>query len=327
MFNRKTQTLPAVQKSTADGLTPDSGAATVALGQMPKAVQRGVMEIMLAFPAQGLADVDRRVVRDLYLEAVEGFPRAVVEWTLKFLVFNNPRNTPTFSCAPTPQDVRDACKVTHGCWDRWIINYYFEGVWAKPSTNQMLTKDNDAILQRYYAAHRGGKPGEPSCIISEDLQIEYLRREIERLIPEVEQEEERRAQQYADPLLLTIDDEFLNGMPAVAFPDSALEMIRKKRAARAEAARKAAELKAYINSLPDEVRAMRWIVVESGKWKNQDECVIRVEVDRRLEEVQAARSEAEKNGSEFLGMSFADGSEWRERSFQTFYKSSYRRAS
>lgn len=327
MFNPKTQTLPAVQKSTADGLTSDSGAATVALGQMPKAVQRGVMEIMLAFPAQGLADVDRRVVRDLYLEAVEGFPRAVVEWTLKFLVFNNPRNTPTFSCAPTPQDVREACKVTHGCWGRWIINYYFEGVWAKPSTNQLLTKDNDAILQRYYAAQRGSKPGEPDCIIPQDLQVQYLRDEIERQLPDVENEQQRTAQQYVDAPLLTIKDEVLDGMPEAAFPDGALELVRAKRTARAERARTAAERQAYINSLPDDVQAMRWIVVTSSKWKDQEEFEIRAEVDRRLKIVLAARAKTEADGHEFLGWTFDDGSEWRERDFQTFYRRSYRRAS
>ena len=170
MFNR-THNLPVVQTSTAVSIVGETGSAIVTAGRVPKTVQRGVLGIMLAFPTHNRPDTDTRIVLDLYLEAVEGYPRSVVEWTLKFLVFNNPRNTPNFSCPPTPQDIREACKVTHACWERAIITFYFEGDWAKPSTNQMLKRDNDAILQRYHAAHRGGKPGEPDCIIPEDLQI------------------------------------------------------------------------------------------------------------------------------------------------------------
>ena len=120
------------------------------------------------------------------------------------------------------------------------------------------------------------------------------------------------------PLLLLVEDEQLERIPASAFPDGALEMVRGKRAARAEAAVKAAEHEAYLKSLPREVRAMRWIVVASDAWKDQDEAKIMTEVDRRLEEVQAARREAEKDGGELLGMTFADGSEWRERNIKRF---------
>ena len=311
MFNRH-QNLPAVQASTAVSVISETGAAIVTHGRVPKNVQRGVMDVMLAFPTQGLPDTDRRIVLDLYLQAVAGFALAVVLWTLKWLVFNNPRNAPTFSCPPTPQDVREACKVTHACWERSIITFYFEGAWAKPSTNQMLKRDNDAILQRYHAVHGGGKPGEPDCIIPEDLQIEYLRCEIERQLPSVETEDRRRRDQ-AVPLLLLVEDELLDRIPASAFPDGALEMVRGKRAARAEAAVKAAEHEAYLKSLPREVRAMRWIVVASDAWKDQDEAKIRTEVHRRLKEVHAARREAEKDGGELLGITFVDGSEWRER--------------
>lgn len=312
MFNRATENHPALQTSTAVAIAPEPGSAIVTAGRVPKTVQRGVLDVMLAFPTLGRPDADTRIVLDLYLEAVEGYPRAVVEWTLKFLVFNNPRNTPNFSCPPTPQDVREACKVTHACWERAMITFYFEEAWAKPSTNQMLKRDNDAILQRYYAAHRGGKPGQTDCIIPEDLQIVYLRREIERQLPCIETEDRRRRNE-AVPLLLLVEDEQLDRIPASAFPDGALDMVRDKRAARAQAAVKAAEHEAYLKSLPPKVRAMRWIVVNSDAWKNQDEAEIRAEVDQRLQQVHAARLEAEKDGLEFLGMTFADGSEWRER--------------
>jgi len=326
MLSRKSQNLPAVQSSTAIAIVAESGAALVAAGQVPKAIQRGVLEIMLAFPAQGMADSDRRIVRDLYLEAVEDHPRAVVEWTLKYLVFNNPRNTPTFSCAPTPQDVREACRVTDGCWHRWVVDYYFGGEWAKPSTNTMLTKENADLLKRHYEAQKRGKPGEPNCLVPEDLQIHYLRREIERQLPDIENEEKLRAQQYADPLLLMIKDDVLDRMPAAAFPDGALEMVRSKRAARAEAARKAVEHEAYINSLSAEVRAVRWTVVTSDLWRGKDETEIMAETNRRLEIIHTGRAKAEADAGEFTGCAFDDGTEWHERDFQRFYRRGPRRA-
>lgn len=312
MFNRKGENLPVVQTSATVAVVGVTGSEIVTAGRIPKSVQRGVMENMLAFPTPGVPDGDRRIVLDLYFEAVAGFALAVVLWTLKFLVFNNPRNTPTFSCPPTPQDVREACQLTHGIWERCVTNFYFEGVWAKPTTSQMLKKDNDAILQRYYAAHKGGKPGELDCIIPEDLQIEYLRGAIERGLLDVEKEDEYRRRDLPVPLLFLIDEDLLSAMPATAFPDGALELLRNKRAARAAALRKEAEHNAYLRNLPDDVRAMRYIVSTSVAWMGRDESEIRTEVDRRLEDVRVAKREAEEAGGEFLGITFADGSEYRD---------------
>jgi hypothetical protein len=250
-----------------------------------------------------------------------------VIWTLRWLLFHNPRNTPSFTTRPTPQDVREACQLTERCWQRWVEEYYFNGVWAKPSTNQILTKDNDAVMQRYYDAQRGSKPGEPDCIIPKDLQIEYLRKAIERQLPDVENEKQRSAQQYADAPLLTIKDEVLDRMPEAAFPDGALQLVRAKRAARAEEARKAAELAAYIDALPDDVRYLRWSVVKSEQWAGRNEADIMAETNRRLNIVNAARTKAEAEGQEFLGVSFDDGSKWHERDFTRFYIRSFRRAS
>ena len=306
MFNRTTESLPAVQTSTAVAIAAEPGSAIVTAGRVPKTVQRGVLDVMLAFPTHGRPDADTRIVRDLYLEAVHGYPRAVVEWTLKFLVFNNPRNTPTFSCPPTPQDVREACQLTQNCWENCIINYYFEGAWATASTYGL----SKAVSDRYHAVRGSRKPGEPDCIISEDLQIEYLRGAIERQLPGVESETPNR--DGVLPQLLMIEDSLLDRMPGAAFPDGALERIRRKRAARVEAAVKAAEHKAYLKSLPDEVLTMRSILIASMYWESEDELEIRAEVDRRLKAFHEAKREAENNGGQFLGMTFADGSELRE---------------
>lgn len=316
----RNRNLPAIQAPGAVALRRDTSAALFPAENPTKAVRAGVAKLMLSFPMPGMSPDSGQMLSGVYYQAVEGFPLSVVLWTLNWLLFHNPRNGPGYTCPPTPQDVREACELTNGNWRRWIENYYFSGEWAKPSTNVMLTKDNADLLQRYYAAQRGGKPGEPDCIIPEDLQIEYLRQEIERQLPHVENEEQRRAQQYCDALLLTIRDDVLDRMPEAAFPDGALDIIRSKRAARAEEVRKAKEHEAYINSLSDEVRTMRWIIVRSDQWKDRDEAEIMAETNRRLVIVGAARAEAEANGGVFTGYAFDDGTEWDERSFQRYYR-------
>jgi hypothetical protein len=182
-------------------------------------------------------------------------------------------------------------------------------------------------MSRHRAALAGGKPGEPDCIIPLDLCLHYLRNEIDQQIPHVENEEQRRLQQYVDAPLLTIPDEALDRIPEVAFPEGALELIRAKRTARAEEARKAAEHWAYIDSLPDEVRYLRRYVIESKQWLGRDEADIIAETNRRLEIVNAARTKTEAAGHEFRGVSFDDGSEWHERNFKECYRRSFRRAS
>lgn len=318
--------LPAIQ-ATAVALRRDANAVLVSAGNPPKSVRAGVAKLMLSFPMPGMSPDSGQMLSGVYYEAVEGFPLPVVTATLSWLLFNNPRNTSAFTCPPTPQDVRQACKLTQGHWQKWVTDYYFVGEWAKPSTNLMLTKDNSDCLKRHYEAHKRGKPGEPGCIVPEDLQIHYLRLEVEKQLPHVANEEQRRAQQYCDAPLLTINDDLLDRMPEAAFPDGALNMIRAKRAARAEVARKAAEHEAYIDSLSDEVRTMRWIVVTSDKWMDREEAEIMSETNHRLEIVGAARAEAEANGEAFTGCSFDDGTEWRERRFQKYYNRGNRRAS
>jgi hypothetical protein len=322
---RDNRNLPAIQATSAVATRRDAIAALVKAENPPKDVRVGVAKLMVSFPMPGMSPESGQLLGGVYYEAVQGFPLDVVLWTLSWLLFHNPRNTTGYTCPPTPQDVRAACQLTHRCWQSWVVDYYFEGKWAKPSTNIMLTKDNDDLMNRHYAAQRGGKPGDPHCIVPLDLQIHYLRQDIERQLPDIENEEKRKAQQYADPVLLLIKDDVLDRMPEAAFPDGALEMIRGKRAARIEAARKAEEREAYINGLPDEVRAVRWTVVASDQWKDKDEPEIMAETNRRLEIIRAARAETEADGGVFLGSTFDDGSEWRELDFKAIYRRSPRR--
>jgi hypothetical protein len=324
-LTRNQRNLPAIQSTTALAMRGSSAAALVASENPPRDVIRGVAILMLINPAPGRSPQEGQLLASVYYKAVAGVPEAVATFSLDWLQLHNPRNQTGYVTAPTPQDVHEACKSTNGLWQRAVVDFYFSGVWAKPSTNTMLAKDHADLLQRYYALQKGGKPGDADCIIPEDLQIEYLRREIARHLPDVEKEERRRSAD-ADPLLLTIKDDVLERMPEVAFPDGALDLIRAKRAARAEAARKAAELERYIESLPDDARYIRWDVVRSEQWVGRDEPDILAETNRRLEIVKTARAKAEAEGGEFLGCRFGDGSEWHERDFKTFYGRNLRRA-
>ncbi len=305
-FARDHKNLPAIQPSAAAVIRSDSSAALVKAENPPKGVRIGIVKLMLSFPAPGLSPADGQLLSSVYFEAVADFAPAVVIWTLRWLLFHNPRNTPGFTCAPTPQDVREACRDTNSCWRRWVVEFYFGGAWAELSRST-----SDDLMSRRDAAIKGGKPGDPDCIVPFDLQLHYLREEIGRLT-EIEAARKRMGLGFPESPLLLIKDDIFDRIPYAAFLDGALEIIRVKRAAKAEAARKAAERNAYLASLPDEVRAVRWTVVFSEKWKDKDEPEVMAETNRRLERVRAARAEAESCGGEFTGCMLEDGTEWSE---------------
>lgn len=75
---------------------------------LPKPVLDGIVELLLAFPSRNIDPGDRAILLNTYKDAVAGFPQPLVEDVLKWLRFNNPRNTSSFTQPPTPQDVRQA---------------------------------------------------------------------------------------------------------------------------------------------------------------------------------------------------------------------------
>jgi len=298
---RDRQHLPAIQPNTAAVLQSNSSAALIKAENPPKGVRIGVAKLMLSFPTPGLSPADGQLLSGVYFEAVADFAPAVVIWTLNWLFFHNPRNTPTYTCPPTPQDVREACGRTNWHWQCMVLGFYLGGIWAS----------RDYSLRRYEAI-KGGKPGDPGCVVPFELQLHYLRKEIEEQLADIKAAEERTRRASSEPRLLSIEDDVFDRIPHAAFPDGVLEIIRAKRTTKAEAARQAAERQAYMASLPDEVRAVRRTVVFSEEWKDKDEPEIIAETNRRLERVRAARAEAALDGRDFLGLPFDDGTEWCE---------------
>lgn len=316
MLNRRSN-LPTVQSSKALTVFTDSAAAIVAPGQVPKAVTRGIKEITLAYPAQGLTSEDVAILLGIYLEAVAGFACAVVIWTLRWLLFHNPRNTPSYTTRPTPQDVREACRLTHRYWQRWVVDFYFGGAWAKPSTNLMLTKENADLLQRHYEAQKHGKPGEPDCIVPADLQIAFLQEEIECQLSAIEHQaaQEERGEitrESSTAELLVMPDEAFERLPHNAFPDGSRETIVTMRKERIEKARQREEHEAYLKSLPEIVRRVRWIVFRSDISEGWSEDKIMAETKLRIAKIQREKADCQAARAIYVGTSFDDGTEFVE---------------
>lgn len=111
--------LPAV-KGTGTAL------AVLDPARLPKPVNDALVELLLAFPSRGHDPSDRPIMLGTYRDAVAGYPEETVIETLKWLRFNNIRNTATFTQPPTPQDVRNAienrrpksAKEMAAAWDR-----------------------------------------------------------------------------------------------------------------------------------------------------------------------------------------------------------------
>ncbi|CCB64065.1 hypothetical protein [Hyphomicrobium sp. MC1] len=299
-------TLPAIKPQSVT-LMPENGSAIVPTDRPQAAVTRAAVELLTASPTTGMTEADKRVLLGLYIKAVAGFALAVALWTLDWLVFHNPRNTRSFASLPTVQDVREACALTDRLWRRWVVWYWLGGKWAETPTDEFLKKNNGDLLERYSAARQFGDPSEPGCIVPRDLQIIYLREEIERQLPDIEAADDRTRQGYSDALLLTRPDDVLDRMPEEAFPPGVLEKIHKIRADRAERARRAAEHEAYLNSLPEDVRAVRSTVAYSKDRSGWTEDQIMTETHNRLSLVVAAKAEVEARGDTFFRYDFEDG--------------------
>lgn len=102
--------LAQVSKARLTPALVETGTALAVIDgrNLPKPVLDGIVELLLAFPSRNIDPNDRTILLGTYKDAVAGFPQPVVEDVLKWLRFNNPRNTSSFTQPPTPQDVREA---------------------------------------------------------------------------------------------------------------------------------------------------------------------------------------------------------------------------
>lgn len=106
---------------------PLAGTEVAAKVEVTRAIGESIKALQVAFPLIAQTAEDRKIAMGLYAEAVQGFPDAVAEFALRWLCFNNPRNTLTFTQPPTPQDVREACEYVQLTWTNRIWKHYLGG--------------------------------------------------------------------------------------------------------------------------------------------------------------------------------------------------------
>src|SRR5690606_36333012 len=102
--------------------------ATTSLSEPIKAAIR---EVLVAFPSANVSTEERTIQLGTYRDAVLGSEEELVVSVLKWLRFNNPRNTPTYTQPPTAQDVHDAVVKRRKDWATKSKGYFIGYVrWA-----------------------------------------------------------------------------------------------------------------------------------------------------------------------------------------------------
>ena len=97
---------------------------------LPGSVQKAIVKLDLAYPAGvgNLCERENELRREVYAEAIEGFPVVVARGALKHLLLKNPRNP----FAPTPQDVHELCIKFQQKFVDALVRYMLGNNWAAP---------------------------------------------------------------------------------------------------------------------------------------------------------------------------------------------------
>lgn len=111
------------------GLTivPDGRSDSVAIvgPSLSDAVKYPIRELMIAFPSPNISAEERTVQLGIYRDAVLGFEEELVVSVAKWMRFHNPRNTPSYTQPPTPQDLHVAIKNRREVLARQSVDYFF----------------------------------------------------------------------------------------------------------------------------------------------------------------------------------------------------------
>lgn len=291
------ENLAAVRSGAVTTFERDEATALIEADGVPPSINRGIREIM-AFPMVGTPDGDKILIIELYRKAVAGFETAVAKAALSHLVFHNPRNTPTFSCPPTPQDVRETCTKIRSDWVTCLSGVYLN--------------DDDPSVSVFGSVRRHphtGRPGDTDCTIPPAL--------MPKLLQEVLQAAMERNASTGQPsgVLVTMPAERFDRIPVGGFPPGLRDELVAIREAKADNEQQLMAERTYLQSLPPAVfrerhRVLAWHYArrEEGYPDHVDawtEDQIIAEVERRLDEDATQRSACEAVGSVYLGR--ADG--------------------
>src|SRR5690606_12850415 len=99
-------------------------------------VKAAIREVLVAFPSPNVSHDERRMHLGVYRDAVLGFDDELVVHVLKWLRFNNPRNTRTFTQPPTAQDVREAVLAHEAHWAREACGYFLGTLTGLPDARR-----------------------------------------------------------------------------------------------------------------------------------------------------------------------------------------------
>ncbi|SDP41405.1 hypothetical protein SAMN04488061_2906 [Filomicrobium insigne] len=159
-------------------------ATTDSRPQLPKAIQEGIRDLRLAFPAgpsQTSADAVRSV--QLYAEACAGFEADVVEYALQHLRYHNINNP----WPVTVQDLNEVCRLTRSSWKWRTAAHYGAGnkegwesevfgssyTWGGHREEPKTSYERHRAVMRSLNDH-GPPPGEPGCYVGSDLVLKLL---------------------------------------------------------------------------------------------------------------------------------------------------------
>lgn len=121
--------------------------------EVSRAVGEGIKALQVAFPMVSQTAEDRKIAMGLYAEAVAGFEPDVAEYVLNHLRLHNPRNTPTFTQPPTPQDVYECCKKIHNEWRHSVLGRYVDDDYARLARGVDVPEAMVPILMREALAY------------------------------------------------------------------------------------------------------------------------------------------------------------------------------
>lgn len=147
---------------------PLAGTEVAAKVEVTRAIGEGIKALQVAFPLVAQTAEDRKIAMGLYAGAVQGFPDGVAEFALRWLCFNNPRNTPTFTQPPTPQDVRECCEHVQKTW-----KVRTQGYFASERDKEWGTPEKTNCGQK--PLPWGPEPMTFGCHIPNELVIRFMR--------------------------------------------------------------------------------------------------------------------------------------------------------
>jgi hypothetical protein len=242
--------LNALVKSSSTAVAIAQADRSIARIQVSRTVGDGIKALQVAFPVMAQTPDDRATAMRLYAKALEGFHAAEQEFALEWILFHNPRNTPTFTQPPTPQDVYECCKRVQDTWVTRITEHYLGSGYNRREFPEWgkapgYTFSSEKKLE---PLPWGPPPLASGCHVPDELVYSTM---VERTHPD----------HTTDALVVMDPDRYARLIPEF-FAKGRKEQIDALRKAKAEKEDAARRHEAYLDSLPADLRRARGKVLD-----------------------------------------------------------------